>query len=144
MPHERYLPWKVSQTNKTREVDLMNADFDSVKLLRAVREGYGGVLPNGNLVDRRVSAEAIPIQENPYLRVPGPKGIDSPTPSDLETMRALCNHATTQNITIEQAVCDHVAEGYERPLLEDKEIVQLSRETAIGQFRLYMCCKEED
>lgn len=41
----------------------------------AVKEGYGGVLPNGNVVDRRKHPAAIPIPENPMMDVPKPKTI---------------------------------------------------------------------
>lgn len=40
---------------------------------KAVHEGYGGVMPNGNIVDRRLRPEAMPIPANPYMGVPEPK-----------------------------------------------------------------------
>lgn len=36
-------------------------------------EGYAGILPNGNLVDRREHPEAMPLAENSYLGIPKPK-----------------------------------------------------------------------
>lgn len=36
-------------------------------------EGFAGVLPNGNLVDRREHPEAIPIAYNPMFNIPYPK-----------------------------------------------------------------------
>lgn len=41
--------------------------------LGAVEEGFGGVLPNGNIVDRRERPEAMPLQENSLLGIPKPK-----------------------------------------------------------------------
>lgn len=35
--------------------------------------GYAGCLPNGNIVDRRIYPEAIPVQENSLLGIPKPK-----------------------------------------------------------------------
>jgi hypothetical protein len=42
-------------------------------------QGYAGILPNGNLVDRREFPHAIPLQENSLLNIPKPKPL--PTPS---------------------------------------------------------------
>lgn len=39
----------------------------------AVAAGYGGVMPNGNVVDRRIHPTAIPIPKNQLLNVPEPK-----------------------------------------------------------------------
>lgn len=50
---------------------------ERAKQLMAVIElnqsGYAGMLPNGNIVDRRVFPEAIPIQANPLFNVTKPK-----------------------------------------------------------------------
>lgn len=35
--------------------------------------GYAGVMPNGNIVDRREHPEAMPIPKNSLLGVPKPK-----------------------------------------------------------------------
>lgn len=40
---------------------------------KSVRDGYGGVLPNGRIVDRRTHPDAMPIPANSYLGVPEPK-----------------------------------------------------------------------
>jgi len=40
-----------------------------------IESGYAGVLPNGNIVDRREHPEATPIQENPLFNTPKPKNI---------------------------------------------------------------------
>lgn len=37
------------------------------------REGFAGVLGNGNIVDRREHPSAIPIPENKLLGVPKPR-----------------------------------------------------------------------
>lgn len=39
------------------------------------KEGYAGVLPNGNIVDRREYPEALPMQQNSMLGIPKPNKI---------------------------------------------------------------------
>lgn len=46
-----------------------------MKIQATVAEGYGGVLGNGNIVDRRVHPTAIPIPKNTLLGVPEPKAV---------------------------------------------------------------------
>lgn len=46
-----------------------------MKVKAVVAEGYGGVLGNGNIVDRREHPTAIPIPKNSLLGVPEPKAI---------------------------------------------------------------------
>lgn len=43
-------------------------------VLEINKSGYGGVMPNGNIVDRRLpeNRKAIPIQENRIFGVPKP------------------------------------------------------------------------
>tara|TARA_R110000772_G_C13310328_1_gene440505 strand:- start:35960 stop:36427 length:468 start_codon:yes stop_codon:yes gene_type:complete len=41
---------------------------DSVK-----EQGYSGVLPNGNIVDRRIFPNAIPMQKNSMFNIPKPE-----------------------------------------------------------------------
>lgn len=46
------------------------------RLLKArefIREGFGGVLPGGSVVDRRENALAIPLPEDPERGIPAPK-----------------------------------------------------------------------
>ena len=46
------------------------------KIVELNKTGYAGVLPNGNIVDRREHPEAIPVQENPMFGVVKPKDIE--------------------------------------------------------------------
>lgn len=46
------------------------------QIQRWVREGFAGVLPNGEIVDRREFPKAIPMQKNALLGVPEPKNQD--------------------------------------------------------------------
>ena len=39
------------------------------------KEGYAGILPNGNLVDRREFPNALPLQYNPMFNIPHPKDL---------------------------------------------------------------------
>jgi hypothetical protein len=50
--------------------------IEALKTMQISKSGYGGVLPNGNIVDRREHPEAIPIQANKMLGVPKPKKIN--------------------------------------------------------------------
>lgn len=38
-----------------------------------IKSGYAGVLPNGNIVDRREHPNAVPCQENALFGTPKPK-----------------------------------------------------------------------
>ena len=38
-----------------------------------IKSGYAGVLPNGNIVDRREHPTAVPCSENPLFGTPKPK-----------------------------------------------------------------------
>ena len=40
-----------------------------------MKSGYGGILSNGNIVDRRDHPEAIPFQENSLFGNPKPKDL---------------------------------------------------------------------
>jgi len=44
-----------------------------LKTLEINKSGYAGILPNGNIVDRREHPSATPIKENPLFGVPKPK-----------------------------------------------------------------------
>lgn len=46
---------------------------DLVKIDEINQSGYAGILPNGNIVDRREHPEAIPIRANALLGIPEPK-----------------------------------------------------------------------
>lgn len=46
---------------------------DLIKIHEINQSGYAGVLPNGNIVDRREHPEAIPVQKNSLFNIPEPK-----------------------------------------------------------------------
>lgn len=46
---------------------------DLIEHMEVKEAGYAGMLPNGNLVDRRKHPEAIPLQKNTLLGIPEPK-----------------------------------------------------------------------
>lgn len=46
---------------------------DLVEIFEINASGYAGVMPNGNIVDRRKFPDAIPVQENRMLGIPKPK-----------------------------------------------------------------------
>lgn len=62
----------------------MNTTTDRTPITDLVQTGYGGVLPSGEIVDRREHPEASPIPSNPSMGVPAPVLIE-PTEEDLRT-----------------------------------------------------------
>lgn len=46
-----------------------------LKTLEMSKSGYGGILPDGRIVDRREHPEAIPFQQNSLMGIPAPKTI---------------------------------------------------------------------
>jgi hypothetical protein len=51
--------------------------LDALKKIRELTAaGWAGVMPNGNLVDRRENPNAIPVPKNSLLGVPEPKFLD--------------------------------------------------------------------
>lgn len=56
--------------------NINNPHLESIeKILKANAEGYAGIMPNGNLVDRREKPLAQPVSENSILGVTKPKQI---------------------------------------------------------------------
>lgn len=55
----------------SKEKEMLIAEL-KIKL-EISKSGYGGVLPTGEIVDRRVFPDAIPLQKNVMLNVPEPK-----------------------------------------------------------------------
>ena len=43
------------------------------KAMAASESGWGGMLPSGQIVDRREHPDAIPLQENSMMGIPKPK-----------------------------------------------------------------------
>ena len=50
----------------------------SIELDDVIKAGYGGILPNVGIVDRRLHPEAFPIPANPSLGVPEPAAVEAP------------------------------------------------------------------
>jgi len=48
--------------------------FTKIKVI--IESGYAGVMPNGNIVDRRVEKSAIPIPANSMFGTPEPKPLN--------------------------------------------------------------------
>ena len=48
---------------------------DLIDVMEINESGFAGVLPNGNIVDRRKFPNAIPVQKNSLFNVPSPKPI---------------------------------------------------------------------
>lgn len=46
-----------------------------METMEIIESGYAGILPNGNIVDRRQHPEAVPCQENPLFNTPKPKNL---------------------------------------------------------------------
>ena len=52
---------------------------NNLAMLAIIKSGYAGILPNGNIVDRRIHKKAVPVPENPWLKVPKPKKVQGET-----------------------------------------------------------------
>lgn len=52
------------------------AEHDLRKLIEITRLGYGGMLPDGRIVDRREHPDALPLPENAMLGIPKPKPVE--------------------------------------------------------------------
>lgn len=46
---------------------------DLIRIQEINQSGYAGVLPNGNIVDRREYPNAVPVQKSTPLGIPEPK-----------------------------------------------------------------------
>ncbi len=83
---ERYgikYPHPVSHTcgkddvNANPKDDLQKLKLEELKkTIEIIHSGYAGVMPNGNIVDRRGHPEAVPIPENAMFNTPPPKDIN--------------------------------------------------------------------
>ena len=62
---------------------------DHLRTVRIIREGYAGMMPNGNIVDRRVHPEAVAVEENDMFGNPKPKRL---RPKDLKLDCENCIH----------------------------------------------------
>ena len=58
-----------------RKIDDQEKLKELMEIVELNKTGYAGVLPNGNIVDRRKHPNAIPIQENRMFGVVKPKPI---------------------------------------------------------------------
>jgi hypothetical protein len=57
------------ETNKEEKLKALR------KIIELNKTGYAGVLPNGNIVDRRDHPKAIPVQKNDLFGVPEPNSL---------------------------------------------------------------------
>ncbi len=48
---------------------------DLIDIHEINQSGYAGILPNGNIVDRRKEPTGIPVPENSLLGIPKPKDL---------------------------------------------------------------------
>lgn len=60
--------------NSEEQRKLFLEQFEKYQKVKS--EGYAGMLPNGNLVDRREFPNAIPLQYNQLLNIPHPKQLE--------------------------------------------------------------------
>lgn len=59
-------------TEEERKSKLLS---ELMKIRELNATGYAGILPNGNIVDRREHHEALPIHENPMFGIVKPKDL---------------------------------------------------------------------
>ena len=63
-------------SEETKKILREKGREDMIKIMEINDSGYAGVMPNGNIVDRREHPEAIPVQENKMMGIPKPKPVD--------------------------------------------------------------------
>lgn len=57
-----------------REAGIQVVKFHELARIEQIKQdGYAGILPNGNIVDRRIHRTAIPIPKNDSLGAPSPR-----------------------------------------------------------------------
>lgn len=59
-------------SEQTKKILREKGREDLIEVMEINDSGYAGVMPNGNIVDRRKHPEAIPVQENRMLGIPKP------------------------------------------------------------------------
>ena len=62
-------------TEETKSKLIKAGRQDLVDTFEINKSGYAGILPNGNIVDRRKFPTAIPVQENSLFGIPAPKSL---------------------------------------------------------------------
>lgn len=60
-------------TEETKRILRAKGREDLIEIMEINDSGYAGVMPNGNIVDRRKHPEAGPVQENRLLGIPPAK-----------------------------------------------------------------------
>jgi len=76
-PQEFWMWRKGIEWETDWELFLTEEEKERLKVLMetmdVIKSGYAGILPNGNIVDRREHPEAVPCPENPLFLTPKPK-----------------------------------------------------------------------
>jgi hypothetical protein len=62
-------------SEQTKEKLRAAGRHDLIEIDEINQSGYAGILPNGNIVDRRKHPDAIPVQENRMFGIPKPKSL---------------------------------------------------------------------
>lgn len=57
---------------------------DLIEIDEINKSGYAGILPNGNIVDRRKHPTAIPVQKNEMFGIPESKELPIQNTYDIE------------------------------------------------------------
>lgn len=60
-------------SEETKKILREKGREDLIKTMEINDSGYAGILPNGNIVDRREHPSAVPVQENKMFGIPPPK-----------------------------------------------------------------------
>jgi hypothetical protein len=63
-------------SEETKKILREKGREDLIEIMEINDSGYAGVLSNGNIVDRRIHPDAIPVQENKMMGIPKPKSIE--------------------------------------------------------------------
>ncbi|GAB2539710.1 hypothetical protein [Rufibacter soli] len=68
-------PFVEKHLNKVHQLQDHYRNLALMKKIEISTSGYGGVLPSGEVVDRREHPAAIPLQANSMFGVPEPKDL---------------------------------------------------------------------
>ena len=69
---------------------------DLIEVYEINQSGFAGIMPNGNIVDRRKFPSAIPVQENSLFGIPAPRPLNAKN-IEWETRQSVCCGAENNN-----------------------------------------------
>lgn len=98
-----------------------------MKNIEISKSGYAGVMPSGQIVDRREHPDAVPVQANKMFGIPKPKTIFKVGDKiDLQTSYS-CDKGTFIRYEGNSVVWECALGGIYRSLLDQYDIVKIKK-----------------